>query len=62
MAMPHPVEITGGQSFGERQGITSEQVTAFCAVSDDKKETTYAYVSWRVNSHPFFDRVNWAES
>ena len=24
MAMPYPVEITGGQNFGERQGIGFE--------------------------------------
>jgi hypothetical protein len=31
--------------------IASEQGTAFCAVCDDKKQTTYAYVSWRVRCH-----------
>ena len=28
--------------------ISSERGTAFCAVSGDRKKTTYAFVSWRV--------------
>ena len=32
--------------------ITSEQGTAFCTVSNDRKQTTYAFVSWRVARNP----------
>src|SRR6266699_1960295 len=35
-----------------RRAIASEQGTAFCAVCDGKKQTTYAYVSWRVPDQP----------
>jgi len=31
--------------------ITSEQKTALCAVGDDRKQTIYAIVSWRVARH-----------
>ena len=32
--------------------IASEQMTAFCAVSDDRKQTTCACVFWRVRRDP----------
>ncbi len=32
--------------------ITSEQITAIYAVSDARKQTTYAFVSWRVRRDP----------
>ena len=32
--------------------MTSEQGTAVCAVSDDRKQTTYTFVSWGVVGKP----------
>ena len=43
------MEILGHSQIGLT--ITSEQITAFCAVSGDRKQTTYALVSWRVARH-----------
>ena len=41
----------------QASGITSEQGTASCAVGDDRKLTTYAFVSWRVARHPDTSRL-----
>ena len=48
-AFDAPGEVGGERSL---RRITSEQGTAFYALSGDRKQTTYAFVSWKVRRDP----------